>query len=81
MESSYMHIPLPSWLKDIDGTMLAVNDAYEMYFLIPNGFVKSDYIGKTDSDVWPENVAQEFIESDIRTMQSEKKIWFGKEQS
>ena len=80
MESSYMHIPLPSWLKDIDGTMLAVNDAYEMYFLIPNGFVKSDYIGKTDSDVWPENIAKQFIESDIRTMQSEKKIWFGKEQ-
>ena len=79
MESSYMHIPLPSWLKDIDGTMLAVNDAYEMYFLIPNGFVKSDYIGKTDSDVWPENVAQEFISNDILTLQSEKKIWFGKE--
>jgi hypothetical protein len=79
MESSYMHIPLPSWLKDIDGTMLAVNDAYEMYFLVPNGFVKSDYIGKTDSDVWPENVAQEFIGNDILTLQSEKKIWFGKE--
>ena len=79
MESSYMHIPLPSWLKDIDGTMLAVNDAYEMYFLIPNGFVKSYYIGKTDSDVWPENVAQEFIGNDILTLQSEKKIWFGKE--
>ena len=79
MESSYMHIPLPSWLKDIDGTMLAVNDAYEMYFLIPNGFVKSDYIGKTDSDVWPENIAQEFISNDILTLQSEKKIWFGKE--
>lgn len=79
MESSYMHIPLPSWLKDIDGTMLAVNDAYEMYFLIPNGFVKSDYIGKTDSDVWPENIAQEFIGNDILTLQSEKKIWFGKE--
>ena len=79
MESSYMHIPLPSWLKDIDGTMLAVNDAYEMYFLVPNGFVKSDYIGKTDSDVWPENVAQEFIANDILTLQSEKKIWFGKE--
>ena len=79
MESSYMHIPLPSWLKDIDGTMLAVNDAYEMYFLIPNGLVKSDYIGKTDSDVWPENVAQEFIGNDILTLQSEKKIWFGKE--
>ena len=79
MESSYLHIPLPSWLKDIDGTMLAVNDAYEMYFLIPNGFVKSDYIGKTDSDVWPENVAQEFIGNDILTLQSEKKIWFGKE--
>jgi len=78
MESSYMHIPLPSWLKDIDGTMLAVNDAYEMYFLIPNGFVKSDYIGKTDSDVWPENIAQEFIGNDILTLQSEKKIWFGK---
>lgn len=80
MESSYMHIPLPSWLKDIDGTMLAVNDAYEIYFLIPNGYTKSDYVGKTDSDVWPENIAKQFIESDIKTMQSEKKIWYGKEQ-
>lgn len=79
MESSYMHIPLPSWLKDIDGTMLAVNDAYEIYFLIPNGYTKADYVGKTDSDVWPENLAQEFIGNDILTLQSEKKIWFGKE--
>lgn len=80
MESSYMHIPLPSWLKDIDGTMLAVNDAYEIYFLIPNGYTKADYVGKTDADVWPHDIAKQFIESDIKTMQSEKKIWFGKEQ-
>ena len=79
MESSYMHIPLPSWLKDIDGTMLAVNDAYERYFLIPNGFSKSDYVGQTDFDVWNEEVAQQYIDNDILVLQSEKKIWFGRE--
>lgn len=79
IESSYMHIPLPSWLKDVDGTMLAVNDAYEKYFLIPNGYTKTDYVGQTDFDVWTAEAAQQYIDSDIILLQSEKKIWFGRE--
>lgn len=79
MESSYMHIPLPSWLKDIDGTMLALNDSYEKEFLLPSGLNRTDYIGKTDYAVWSEELAQFFIENDRKVLVSDKKIWHGQE--
>jgi len=65
MESSYMHIPLPSWLKDIDGTMLALNDSYEKEFLLPCGLNRTDYIGKTDYAVWSEEIAKKFIDNNF----------------
>ena len=80
MESSYMHIPLPSWLKDIDGTMLALNDSYEKEFLLPSGLNRTDYIGKTDYAVWSEEIARKFIDNDRKVLVSDKKTWFGKEE-
>ena len=79
MESAGMNIPLPTWLKDLDGTMLAINDSYELYFLKPIGKKKEDYIGKTDFDIWDEDVAKVYKENDLAVLHSEKKIWFGEE--
>ena len=79
MESAYMHIPVPSWLKDLDGTMLALNEAYEDNFLKPLGLNRADYIGKTDFDIWDEETARQYQENDVRVLNSIEKVWFGKE--
>ena len=79
MESAYMHIPVPSWLKDLDGTMLALNEAYEDNFLKPLGLCRADYVGKTDFDIWDEETAKEYQENDVRVLNSIEKVWFGKE--
>ena len=79
MESAYMHIPVPSWLKDLDGTMLALNEAYEDNFLKPLGLCRADYIGKTDFDIWDEETARQYQENDVRVLNSIEKVWFGKE--
>lgn len=79
MESAYMHIPVPSWLKDLDGTMLALNEAYEDNFLKPLGLCRADYIGKTDFDIWDEETAKEYQQNDVKVLNSIEKVWFGKE--
>jgi hypothetical protein len=79
MESAGMNIPLPTWLKDLDGTMLAINDSYEFYFLKPIDKTKEDYIGKTDFDIWNEEIAKIYKENDLAVLHSMKKIWFGEE--
>ena len=79
MESAGMNIPLPTWLKDLDGTMLAINDSYELYFLKPINRTKQDYIGKTDFEIWDEEIAKIYKENDVAVLNSVKKIWFGEE--
>ena len=37
LESAHQSLPVPMWLKAMDGTMLALNPAYERVFLKPNG--------------------------------------------
>lgn len=73
LESATNDLPIPMWLKDLDGTMLSLNKAYEWLFLLPNNLRAEDYIGKHDSDVWPEEVAEEFGKND-RTVISNKSV-------
>lgn len=63
-ESAHSDLPLPMWLKDPDGKMLSLNDAYEFEFLKPFGLTKDDYIGKYDTDVWPKEISEEYYEND-----------------
>jgi hypothetical protein len=64
MESAHMDAPFPMWLKDVDGTMLALNQAYEDAFLAPFGKSASDYIGRKDMDVWGEATAAIYERND-----------------
>lgn len=78
LESAQNHSPLPMWLKDTDGTMLALNDAYTETFLEPNGISKKDYVGHFDKDVWPLHIAQEYGENDRQVLVT-KKVFRGRE--
>lgn len=58
--------PIPSWFKDLTGTMVMLNKAYEEAFLIPNGFDRYDYIGKTDLEFWGKMIGQEKLAKEYR---------------
>lgn len=59
----------PAWLKvyrpeSDQFTMLYINGAYEREYARTASF----YIGKTDFDVWPQDIAQRFYDNDMRTL-------------
>lgn len=64
LSSSHDSSPLPQWLKDEDGRVLAVNRAYERLFLLPRGYKLQDYLHHTDTAVWPPEIAAEFMAND-----------------
>lgn len=72
LESAHQDLPIPMWLKDTKGVMLSLNSAYEDEFLFPRGLTRSDYIGKRDVDVWPKEVAAEFMTHDSKVLRSGK---------
>ncbi len=68
MESAHNDLPIPQWLKDTHGRMLSINDPY----IKLTGISRDKYIGNTDWDVWPENIARQFIENDNKVMREKK---------
>lgn len=51
LEAANHEIPIPMWLKDEKGVLLAVNNAYEDMILTPN-MITTDYaIGKVDEEL------------------------------
>lgn len=63
-EATTASVPLPVWFKNLDGILLYANLEYEKMFLTPRGFSLGDYIGNTDFQIWPEEVALEFKHND-----------------
>lgn len=77
-QSTHESSPLPMWIKDPAGRVLACNRAYEARFLRPRGFALSDYIGRGDDAVWPAEIAAQFRENDQAVYRSGD-IWDGEE--
>lgn len=76
LESGHWNCPLPWWLKAPDGTMLALNEAYEEMFLKPMGKKTDDYIGNQDADMFGAEIAQVFRKHDLFVFNS-RKTWSG----
>lgn len=74
IESVPNDIPLPMWMKDPSGKMEFLNKHYEEIFLKPLGLTTGDYLGKTDYDVWPKEIADVFRIHDREVF--ERKIVF-----
>lgn len=66
------NMPLIAWIKNNDYTMLWLSKSYETYFLKSQGITRDDYIGKTDYDVYPKNIADAYRTEDIKIMQQNK---------
>lgn len=61
------NLPGLVWLKDADSCFLAVNQA----FSTSCGFKqKSELEGKTDLDIWPEDLAKLYREDDLKVMKA-----------
>lgn len=67
-------LPLPMWIKDMNGKMLYLNDEYEKIFLIPRGVRALNYIGNDDFSVWPKKIAEEFRKNDVEAFNSSHPI-------
>ena len=59
------------WLKDTDGKFLAVNQVFAKSCNAGN---PESVVGKTDFDIWPNELATKYVEDDNRVMQSMKSI-------
>lgn len=69
LETAHSDLPLPMWLKDLDGTVLSLNKAYEDAYLLPIGKTILDYLGHTDYEIWPKDVADAFANHDKMCLQ------------
>jgi PAS domain S-box-containing protein len=58
--------PAIAWMKDAQSRYVYINKTYEKEF----GVRSEDRLGKTDFDVWPREVAEEFRKSDLAAMVS-----------
>lgn len=64
LETAHHDLPLPQWLKDENGIMLSLNDAYEDAFLLRQNKTRSDYIGRTDTEFWGLEIGLEHQKND-----------------
>ena len=63
------NIPDMAWLKDIDGRFVVVNDA----FARACGFKADEIVGKTDRDIWPDDLARSYRSDDLEVINSKKR--------
>lgn len=59
-----------AWLKDEEGRHVFLSRNYERRF----GINRDDWIGKTDFEVWPRSVAEEFRKNDIAVLASDQPV-------
>lgn len=60
--------PAIAWMKDDQGRHVYLNKAYEKRF----GVTLDEWYGKTDFELWPQNIAQNFWENDQAVLASGK---------
>lgn len=58
------HRPGNAWIKDEDGRYVYLNKGYEQRF----GVNLSDWRGKKDADLWPQEIARKFRENDLAVL-------------
>lgn len=70
LQSILDNFPFLVWLKDINGKFLAVNQQ----FALSTGLKEAEeLIGKTDLDVWPEELAKNYIADDQSVIEKKQK--------
>ena len=65
-------MPMMAWIKDTDGRYEMVNEAY----LRSCGLAIDEVIGKTDPDLWPQDVAEKYCGEDQEVLRTRRKKLF-----
>lgn len=65
LRGALRQVPMPLYLKDLDGRYLLVNPAFEALF----GVEESMLAGKTDFEIFPDELAAELHEDDLRIIE------------
>ena len=78
IKSAHYSSPHASWVKNKNGVMMSLNDAYEDNFLKPRGLSKFNYLAYKDKDVWPDSIAEEYAKNDAYVI-NHKVEWRGYE--
>ncbi|MDX8399957.1 MAG: diguanylate cyclase [Gallionellaceae bacterium] len=63
------NVPYLIWLKDTDGRFIAVNEAF---FKITGLATPQEVLGKTDFDLWPEELANKYRADDVEVTSTRK---------
>ena len=63
------NVPDMVWMKDVDGRFLTVNEAFARM----SGFEASELVGKSDLDVWPLDLAQQYRADDACVVETGNK--------
>ena len=68
---AYMQtMPIIAFLKDTDGRLLYVNEAFENAFKMK----LADWQGKTDAEIWPPETARQLRDNDLMVLQGAKTV-------
>ncbi|MEM9485685.1 MAG: PAS domain S-box protein [Cyanobacteria bacterium P01_F01_bin.116] len=68
LEALLNNIPHMAWIKDEESRFIAANQAVAE----ATGYSTVDIVGKTDYDIWPEELANALRNDDLDVLQSEK---------
>lgn len=74
LSNAQLDLPLPMWFKDVDGTMLSLNHAYEELLLKPLDKSGMDYIGNSDESIWGEELATRIRTFDQQVIHNDKTL-------
>lgn len=76
LEAGQIKMPVPFWIKSLDGKMLMINDAYVDAFIRPRGDTRDDYVGKTDIEYWGKKVGSIYQHNDQKALRALEPIVF-----
>ena len=68
-EAILSNIPDMAWLKDRESIYIAVNEPFGKSC----GFSPSDIVGKNDLELWPEDLAKQYIADDMEVIKTGKR--------
>ena len=75
-ESFMEHLPAIAYIKDINGRYEFVNKGFLEGFESLTGKVLEDWRRKTDKEILPWEIAEEFVKNDERILKKKKKLEF-----
>jgi PAS domain-containing protein len=65
LESAHFDLPLAQCVKDLDGTIILVNNEFDKLFLQPFGFSSDSCIGTNGSQIWGVENTREYRKAEV----------------